>query len=135
MSQAKRPNPRTPKADVGDRSDRAATTSDSVAGRKRPRAPSWEREYQQIWKTVNDLGAEQFTGKDKRAYEARKIVERGGRVRALARLDCIGAAVKPVSNSVLYRACVASRRCSGSTCCCECLKCNRYNGRELRRHH
>lgn len=30
---------------------------------------------------MNDLGAEQFTGKDKKAYEARKIVERGGRVR------------------------------------------------------
>ena len=50
------------------------------AGGKRPRAPSWEREYQQIWKSVYDLGAEQFAGKDKRAYEARKIVERGGRV-------------------------------------------------------
>lgn len=29
---------------------------------------------------MTDLGAEQFTGKEKRAYEARKIVERGGRV-------------------------------------------------------
>lgn len=81
MSQAKRPKPRTPKTSpVGDaRSDNAATTSGGV-GRKRPRTPSWEREYQHIWKTVNDLGAEQFTGQEKKAYEARKIVERGGRV-------------------------------------------------------
>ena len=50
------------------------------AAGKRPRAPSLEREYEQIWKSVYDLGAEQFTGKDKKAYEARKIVERGGRV-------------------------------------------------------
>lgn len=50
------------------------------AGKKRPRTPSWERDYQQIWKDVTDLGAEQFTGKEKKAYEARKIVERGGKV-------------------------------------------------------
>ena len=43
-------------------------------------APSWKREYQQIWKSVYDLGVEPFTRKDKRAYEARKIVERGSRV-------------------------------------------------------
>ena len=69
---------------MGSGSDRAGGASDGATatgtGRKRQRAPSWEREYQQIWKTVNDLGAEQFTGKDKKAYEARKIVERGGRV-------------------------------------------------------
>lgn len=29
---------------------------------------------------MTDLGSEQFTGKEKKAYEARKIVERGGRV-------------------------------------------------------
>lgn len=81
VSQAKRPKPRTPKTSpVGDApSDNAATASGGV-GRKRPRTPSWEREYQKIWKTVNELGAEQFTGKEKKAYEARKIVERGGRV-------------------------------------------------------
>lgn len=76
----KLPNPRKKaRVDGGDgtkRSDGAA----GAGGRKRPRAPSWERDYQQIWKAVTDLGSEQFTGKEKKAYEARKIVERGGRV-------------------------------------------------------
>ncbi|CAN0113515.1 unnamed protein product, partial [Scytosiphon promiscuus] len=74
----KRPKPkRAPVSSDGDRPDRG--DEGGGAGRKRPRAPSWERDYQQIWKAVTDLGAEQFTGKEKKAYEARKIVERGGR--------------------------------------------------------
>lgn len=74
---AKRPKPKRTLGDASDRADRDPT------GKKRPRAPSWERDYQQIWKAVTDLGAEQFTGKEKKAYEARKIVERGGRVSSL----------------------------------------------------
>ncbi|CBJ27172.1 hypothetical protein Esi_0058_0057 [Ectocarpus siliculosus] len=78
-----RPKPRkTARVDGGDvtkRSDGAAGAAAGGGGRKRPRAPSWERDYQQIWKAVTDLGSEQFTGKEKKAYEARKIVERGGR--------------------------------------------------------
>lgn len=82
----KRPKARANKSSI-DRGDDGANTpregrGASGIGGKRPRAPSWEREYQQIWKSVYDLGAEQFTGKDKRAYEARKIVEMGGRVSA-----------------------------------------------------
>lgn len=80
--QAKRPKPKKIPGGTSDRSDR------DPAGKKRPRAPSWERDYQQIWKAVTDLGAEQFTGKEKKAYEARKIVERGGRVSAGQLLYC-----------------------------------------------
>jgi hypothetical protein len=32
-----------------------------------------------IWKSVNELGAEQFTGRQKRAHEERKITSAGGR--------------------------------------------------------
>lgn len=81
--QAKRPKPRFLKPSL----DGKTSKDDDAAGRKRPRAPEWEREYQQIWKTVNELGAEQFTGKAKKAYEARKIVERGGRVSGRAGLS------------------------------------------------
>lgn len=80
--QAKRPVPRTRR---GSPADGAAATGDSGetgVGRKRQRTQPWETEYQKIWKTVTDLGAEQFTGRDKKEYEARKIVERGGRVRS-----------------------------------------------------
>ncbi|CAN0382846.1 unnamed protein product [Hapterophycus canaliculatus] len=76
---AKRPKPRQTTGN-GDATDRSGREEAAGTGRKRPRAPSWERDYQQIWKAVTDLGAEQFTGKEKKAYEARKIVERGGRV-------------------------------------------------------
>ncbi|CAM9363729.1 unnamed protein product [Ectocarpus sp. 13 AM-2016] len=82
LKEKNRPKPRkTARVDGGDvtkRSDGAAAAG-GAGGRKRPRAPSWERDYQQIWKAVTDLGSEQFTGKEKKAYEARKIVERGGR--------------------------------------------------------
>ncbi|CAM9671872.1 unnamed protein product [Discosporangium mesarthrocarpum] len=53
--------------------------SDGNGGRKRPRSPSYEQEYAQIWKSVTDLGAEQFTGKKKREYEKNKILEIGGK--------------------------------------------------------
>lgn len=79
MQKAQRPKPREPKATV----DGNASGDGPGLGRKRKRTPEWEREYHQIWKTVNELGAEQFTGKDKKAYDARKISERGGRVSEL----------------------------------------------------
>lgn len=91
VQEKKRPKPRkTARVDGGDvakRSDGEAAAAAGGGGRKRSRAPSWERDYQQIWKAVTDLGSEQFTGKEKKAYEARKIVERGGRVGG-GGLDC-----------------------------------------------
>ena len=109
--QAKRPKP---KRALGD----ASRADVDPAAKKRPRAPSWERDYQQIWKAVTDLGAEQFTGKEKKAYEARKIVDRGGRVSSLC-----GLVRDREANTAVGRMAVSSRKmvCSASSTALTCV--------------
>lgn len=54
---------------------------------------------------MTDLGAEQFTGKEKKAYEARKIVDRGGRVSSLC-----GLVREREANTAVGRMAVSSRK-------------------------
>lgn len=62
-----------------------ATTGGGSCSSKRSRGPppteaaQGRAEFKKMWKSVMDLGAAQLTGHEKKAYEARRIVELGGK--------------------------------------------------------
>ncbi|GAB5034193.1 Hypothetical protein NocV09_01701550 [Nannochloropsis oceanica] len=71
-----------------DRQDGGSRNSSSNSSSKRPRpdrvpsnptAAQERAEFKKMWKSVMDLGATQLTGHEKKAYEARRIVELGGK--------------------------------------------------------
>lgn len=72
--------------DGGSRSSSSNSSGNSSSKRPRPdgvpsnpTAAQERAEFKKMWKSVMDLGAAQLTGHEKKAYDARRIVELGGK--------------------------------------------------------